>query len=77
MKFDYILFMAPDQLDYRLRAVGWSQAELARRLGKAEVTFTRWRKAGVIPGYVESYLELATQLKAANEMLTQALEKTL
>lgn len=68
--------MTPERLDQKLGMLGWSQAEVARRLGKSETTFTRWRRAGEIPAYVEAYLDLAGQLKTANEMLAQTLEST-
>jgi hypothetical protein len=42
-----------------LARIGWSQAELARRIGVSPVTITRWKE---VPGPVEAYLILVDRL---------------
>lgn len=45
-----------------LESVGWTNKELAVRLGVTVTTVSRWRKSGTPPKYVMSYLETVNQL---------------
>lgn len=44
-----------------LKNIGWSNKELAERLGVTEVTISRWHKSGP-PKYVITYLEQVNKL---------------
>jgi len=48
-----------------LKCIGWSQAELARRLGVDVMTVNRWAN-GVCPAHVVEYMRV---LGLAHEML--------
>lgn len=45
-----------------LKELGWSQAELARRLGVSPPTVTNWVNRSEFPKYSEAYLELAVEV---------------
>jgi len=53
--------MSGTDLAQALEVLGWSQAELGRRLEKRPATVTEWvnRVNGPIPGYVSGYIDLA------------------
>ena len=57
-----------------LKSLGWSQAELARRLGVRPATVTDW--GDVAPVYAAAYVELALELGAVRERVTAALRRT-
>lgn len=57
-----------------LKSLGWSKAELARRLGVRPGTVTDW--AGNPPQYALAYLAMALELKAVRDRAGEALEKT-
>jgi transcriptional regulator with XRE-family HTH domain len=44
-----------------LRTLGWSQAELCRRLGLHRNTASKWRET--VPKYVAEYLRVSLLLK--------------
>lgn len=45
-----------------LLELGWTQAELARRLRLRPGTVTRWVTSNTVPGFAQAYLELALQV---------------
>lgn len=54
------------------RLLGWSKAELARRLGVWPSTVTDWGENP--PRYVRAYLDLALELKAIRDLAGGAVE---
>lgn len=46
-----------------LRDLGWSQAELAERLGVHGNTVSNWVKTGDAPRYAEAYLGMGVRLR--------------
>lgn len=57
-----------------LKRLGWSKAELSRRLGVLASTVSGWRNDP--PRYVTAYLALALELQAVRDAAGKALEKT-
>lgn len=56
--------MTADDLKEALEAIGWPQAELARRLDKREATVSDWVNGKVpVPAYVNPVIELALSLR--------------
>lgn len=49
-------------LEVTMGELGYSGAELSRRLGVHENAVRRWRKSGRVPGPVVAYLELVLAL---------------
>jgi IS30 family transposase len=49
-----------------LESIGWSNKELAQRLGRHEQTVSRWHKDGA-PDYVMTYLKQIDSLVGKNE----------
>ena len=59
--------MTGQEFAQALARLGWSQAEISRRLGVHQNTSSRWHLAGP-PGYVAEYLrvmELASRIMEA------------
>lgn len=50
-------------VDQALDELGWSQAELSRRLGVHENTVIQWKALGM-PEYAQAYLRLAIDVRA-------------
>ena len=60
--------MRVSDLELELSRLGWTGAELARRLGVDPDTVSRWRRRKVpVPGYASAYLALATKAKGMLE----------
>lgn len=57
-----------DDLAAALMVLGWSRAELARRLGVHANTASAWAKGGA-PRYVRAYLELAVAVKRSSLLI--------
>ena len=57
-----------------LKKLGWTKAELARRLGLQRTTVSAW--GADAPQYAVAYLALALELKALRDMAGKSLEKT-
>lgn len=55
--------MTPAELDEALSRLGWSKAELCRRLGLHRNAPSRWREG--VPRYVSEYLRVCLLLKEA------------
>jgi transcriptional regulator with XRE-family HTH domain len=56
-------------LDRCLATLGWSDAELARRVGVTKLTMVRWRKSGSVPAHIGLWLEAyAADVALANEL---------
>lgn len=55
-----------------LSELGWTQAELARRLGVFPSTVNKWVKGSDFPKYAEAYLELAVTLERFHGMIRPA-----
>lgn len=53
-------------VDQALDVLGWSQAELARRLDVHENTVLGWKATGA-PGYAQAYLRLAMDVRALGQ----------
>ena len=59
--------MAED-LGNRLSALGWSEGELARRLGVSVCTVSAWAAGALtMPKYAVAYLELALDVNMSEE----------
>jgi predicted transcriptional regulator len=56
--------MDKKELKEVLIRLGWTQAELARRVGKSQVSVSRWRR---VPGCVVAYLRLYESVSDALE----------
>lgn len=54
--------MNVDEFKAALDFLGWSQAELARRLGLHYNSVSKWVSSGNIPDYVAEYLRVMTGL---------------
>ena len=52
-----------DEIYRALDELGWSQAELARRLGLEAHAVTRWKQRDRAPMYAIAYLDLVLLLK--------------
>jgi ribosome-binding protein aMBF1 (putative translation factor) len=62
--------MTPDQMRDALRYLGWSQAELARRVRVDPNTVSKWaQEKAPIPGTVAAYLDLAVKVKTLGKEL--------
>ena len=61
-------------LEEQLRILGWSGAELARRLAVSEATVSRWR-SGRVPRSVLVYLDEAVDRKQAAERVVERLSR--
>jgi transcriptional regulator with XRE-family HTH domain len=55
--------MNADEFKAALRALGWKQADLARRVEVAPTTVSRWIDGDGVPGPVAAYLGIALQLQ--------------
>ena len=56
--------MDKEGLHEALRCLGWSQADLSRRMGVHVNTVTLWATGrGVVPGYVREYLRVMVLAK--------------
>lgn len=58
----------------KLKSIGWSQAELAGRLGVLQSTVSAW--ANNPPAYAVAYVDLALELKAVRDTAAGALKRT-
>ena len=58
-KLGFNFIMRKADLKQILEEIGWSQAELSRRVGVSEATITRWVE---VPGPVEAYIRLVYRL---------------
>ena len=54
--------MNTDQLKQALKALGWKQSELARRVGVGDTTVSRWVGGDAVPEPVAAYLGIALEL---------------
>lgn len=61
-------------MDRELGLLGWSQAELARRLAVKPTTVTRWKERG-LPRAVSAYLGAMVEVKEAHDKLGALLAK--
>lgn len=61
-------------METMLKQLGWTKAELARRLGLQRTTVSGWGNDA--PQYALAYLDLALKLKALGDGAGQALERT-
>lgn len=52
-----------------LKELGWSKAELARRLGVFPSTVSKWGNGSGYPKYAEAYLELAVEISRLGAMV--------
>lgn len=58
--------MSSDQLNEYLRGLGWSGAELARRLGVTPKAVSEWRRGKrQVPGPVRAYVRLVAAITVA------------
>lgn len=55
--------MNAEDLRKALKDLGWSQAELARRLGREPHTITEWMYRGEVPAYASAYLRAVVMAK--------------
>ncbi len=55
--------MTSPELKQSLKQLGWTQAELARRVKVTPTAVCRWCKNQKVPGSVVSYIELAMKVK--------------
>lgn len=60
----------------KLRRLGWSQADLARRLDVFPSTVTDWVNRDVVPGYAFAYLNLALDYHHIGVLVSETLKKT-
>ena len=60
----------------RLERIGWSQAELARRLGVTPAVVTRWVNEDRVPEYAIAYLDLAFDLAHLRDLISERLART-
>ena len=58
--------MTKGDLKTYLHELGWSQAELARRIKVYPATVSQWKE---VPGAVEAYVKLAIDVKNLSEDL--------
>lgn len=61
-------------METMLKQLGWTKAELARRLGLQRTTVSGWGNDA--PGYALAYLALALKLKAVGDLARESLERT-
>ena len=54
--------MNSDQLKVALKALGWKQSELARRVGVGDTTVSRWVGGDAVPEPVAAYLGIALEI---------------
>ena len=58
--------MCSDQLNEHLRGLGWSGAELSRRLGVTPKAVSEWRRGKrPVPGPVRAYIRLVVAVTVA------------
>lgn len=55
--------MNAEELKTSLRALGWKQTDLARRVEVAPTTVSRWIDGDGVPGPVAAYLGIALELQ--------------
>ena len=55
--------MTSTELKQNLKTLGWSQAELARRIDVTPTAVSRWCRGRKVPGSVAKYVELAVSVK--------------
>lgn len=56
--------MTPANLKHSLKALGWTQAHLAERLGVDLATVSRWANGHLpVPQYAVAFLDLAIRVK--------------
>jgi transcriptional regulator with XRE-family HTH domain len=56
--------MTPQQLKASLNVIGWSQAELSRRIDYAPNTISRWMTGEIpIPAWLDAYIEAITAIR--------------
>lgn len=60
----------------KLRRLGWSQADLARRLDVYPSTVTEWMNRGAVPGYALAYVNLALDYHHIGVLVSETLAKT-
>ena len=56
-----------------LKRLGWTKAELGKRLGKSADSVSRWGEDP--PRYVWAYLDLALELKRIRDAAQRALDQ--
>lgn len=54
------------EFEVKLRDLGWSQGEIAARLGLNRNTVSRWKQDDEVPKYASAYLELALLIRSAH-----------
>lgn len=59
--------MTPSELKEHLKYLGWSQSELAKRLGTTPTTVSRWMNGGKIPGAAKAYVKQSVAIKKLGE----------
>jgi transcriptional regulator with XRE-family HTH domain len=64
------------KMKMRLERLGWSQAELARRLGVSNAKVTGWVNKGEAPQYAIAYLDIAYDLVHLRDLISERLAKT-
>ena len=60
------------EFETKLRDLGWSQGELASRLGLNRNTVSRWKQEDEVPKYASAYLELALVIHSAHLAMNKA-----
>ena len=60
-----------ERVEAALDELGWSQAELARRLGLEAHAVTRWKQRDRAPGYAIAYLDMVLISKDIRDRLDQ------
>lgn len=64
--------MTNSDLKASLKALGWTQAQLAENLGVDLATVSRWANGHLpVPQYAASYLELAMKVKDFSDSCLQ------
>jgi transcriptional regulator with XRE-family HTH domain len=61
--------MTSTELKENLKELGWSQAELSRRIKVTQTAVSRWVNGAKVPGMVAFGVELALEIKRIGRMI--------